>query len=39
MRVKVLLIVMSLLVLCGCVTTRGKDVPISEEGIILEEAQ
>ena len=39
MRIKMLLIIISLLVLSGCVTTKGKEVPISEEGIIMEETK
>ncbi len=41
MKIKILLIIISLLILCGCATLiRGRGVPIDEEGIIiLEQAE
>jgi len=39
MKIKMLLIIISLLILCGCLTTRGREVPINKEGVILEQTE
>lgn len=39
MKIKMLLIIISLLILCGCAAIRGREVAVDEKGIILEQAE